>query len=373
MDSLATCNPPAAAARLQSRSAEAGTWATLRDRARGQRRFRRAGRGLPAEWVQADGTRLSFAHDDAGSLRRIGCGDWFVAIDAPPHRPTMSVRDPRGRTDLSFLRGGRLRTISRDADTFALEVDRHERPVRVAIPGSRVPLRYEWDAEGGCVVRAGDGAAILTLSARGGARRTAVAPDTFIEEEIALGWVVLRAVANGAPAETVTLRLRNLSAIAERRWSDGALETYARDSRGRLSAWTRGGASGGWEYAEGNLVLDAAGRRELDEAGRVTALRRVDGSVVRYRYDACGRRIAGADDGGATGYADDPLGALVRVEAPDGRVTECVFDGMGRRVSVRTGAAERREQRDEFGRLWSICDAQGRALHTYIWIGDRIA
>ena len=47
-------------------------------------------------------------------------------------------------------------------------------------------------------------------------------------------------------------------------------------------------------------------------------------------------------------------------------------DGLGRRVAVRRGALVRYEHRDEAGRLWSVTDAAGRALHTYVWLGDRI-
>jgi hypothetical protein len=80
MDFSATCNPPAAEPRYQSADPEDSV--RLYDNARGARRLRRDSRGVPAEWMQADGTCLGFTHDDAGSLRRIECGDWFVAIEA---------------------------------------------------------------------------------------------------------------------------------------------------------------------------------------------------------------------------------------------------------------------------------------------------
>jgi YD repeat-containing protein len=287
----------------------------------------------------------------------------------------MSVSDAHGRTDLTFTRGGQTRAIRRDEAEFVLELDEQDRPVRVVLPGSGIPLRYEWDADGGCVVHAGDGAAILTLTNTGWVRRITLGDDAYLEEELAFGRVFLRAIAPqpAGASLSVMLRLQNMSAIAERRWSDGTVESFTRDSDGRLSTWTRGDAAGGWSYADGQLVADETGCRELDAAGRVTTLRRTDGSGVRYSYDACGRRVRRDDDGGRIEYAYDPLGALVRVTTPDGRTTQYIFDGIGRRVAVRTGETLRCEHRDEYGRLWSVTDAQGRALHTYIWIGDRIA
>src|SRR5262249_3210680 len=199
--------------------------------------------------------------------------------------------------------------------------------------------------------------------------------DGCVEEELAVGRVVLRGSASepGGASLSVTLRLENMSAITERQWSDGTLERFTRDGDGRLSTWTRGDATGGWTYADGQLVAGETGCRDGDTAGRVTALRRSDGSVVRFSYDAYGRRIAREDGANRTTYAYDPLGALVRVTAPDGGETRYGFDGTGRRVSGRRGETLRHEHRDEYGRLWSVTDGQGRALHTYIWIGDRIA
>src|SRR5262249_19568293 len=150
-----------AAAELRPQSADVHGWVTLYDCARGARRLRHDARGRTAEWTQADGTRIGFTHDAAGSLRRIASRDWFVAIEAPARGPTMSVRDAHGRTDLTFTHGGRSRAIRRDDAELVLELDAHDRLVRVTLPGSGMKLRYDWDVDGGCVVRAGDCAAIL--------------------------------------------------------------------------------------------------------------------------------------------------------------------------------------------------------------------
>ena len=371
MDSLMTCNPPAAEEKPQSRP-EPETWLTLHDAARGTRHLCSDARGRPIAWIQADGTRLAFAHDDTGSLRRIEAGDWFVAINAPARGPTMVVRDRHGTTDLWFRHGGRARTICRDGHELTLELDEQERPVRVTLPGSVMPLHYVWDDDGGCVVSTGGSVTILALETAGARRRMSIADHACLEEVLAFGQVHLRA-ASGASALSVTLQLENMSAIAERRWSDGVRETLTRDASGRLSAWRCGDAAGTWRYAGADLVEDDHGQRELDAAGHVTALRRTDGSVVRYRYDACGRRSERMADDGVTRYAYDPLGALASVVQPDGCVTEYRFDGTGRRVSLHRGGAVRQEHRDEYGRLWSVTDGQGCALHSYIWIGDRIA
>lgn len=371
---MATWKPPAAGAEPRPQSADAAGWTILHDPVRGARRLRRDTAGRPAEWVQADGTRVGLGHDRGGSLRRLEAGDWFVDIEAPEHGPTLSIRDALGTTDLTFARGGRVRKIRRDGAELVLELDEQERPKRVVLPGSELPLRYEWDADGGCVIRAGDGAALLNLSNGIKVRRIALDDDVWLEEVLQPGRVSLSAGGEAVDAAiAVVLRLENMAAIAERRWSDGTLESFTRDREGRLSTWTCGNASGAWVYAHGHLVADAAGQRDVDAAGRVTALHRPDGSIVRYGYDACGRRISREDEAGRTTYAYDPLGALICVGRPDGGLTRCDFDGTGRRLVVQSAAALRGEHRDEYGRLWAVTDAAGRALHTYIWIGDRIA
>ncbi|MES2443245.1 MAG: phospholipase D-like domain-containing protein [Pseudomonadota bacterium] len=347
----------------------------MTDAARGRRRLDVDADGRPAALVDAEGVALAFTHDGEGNLRRIASGDWFVAIDGPAPEQTFAVADPAGSTRMLLTGGGRVRTLTRGADCVSIEFDSLERVRRVTLPGSVNALIYEWDEEGGCVVRAEGGGPLLTLSDVGRARRVALGRTAWWEEEIGLTRARLRAAVDGAVCDTLDIRLADLAVIAERRWSNGSGDSFERDARGRLSAWTQTDAGGGttvrhWRYAEGDLAEDSHGVRTLGEGGRVLAL----GDRVGYRYDAAGRRITRTGDGADTRYFYDPLGTLAGVETAAGGMTRFETDGMGRRVATRrSGRGVRHEHRDEVGRLWAVTDESGRALHAYIWIGDRIA
>ncbi len=346
------------------------------DAARGRRRLDVDAGGRPGALVDAEGVALAFEHDGEGSLRRVSSGDWFVAIDGPASGHTFAASDPAGRTEMLLARGGKLRTLTRGTDRIALEFDAYERVRRVELPGSANALAYEWDESGGCVIRAEGGGPLLTLSAAGMARRMTLDDDTWWEEEVDLTRLRLRAAVGGAVCDTLDIRLENLAAIAERRWSDGSGDRFTRDAEGRLASWTR--FDGGnnqqerhWRYDGGDLVEDSRGTRTIGEGGRVIALE--SDAAVAYRYNAAGHRTMRIADNGETRYFYDPLGTLTGVRTPDGRLTRFEIDGMGRRVAVRRdGAVVRHEHRDEVGRLWAVTDARGEALHVYIWMGDRI-
>lgn len=354
-------------------------WHQLTDAARGTRRLCLDAAGRPVAWIDATGTQLDFAHDAQGNLRRIASGAWFVEIDGPSADRTLRMTDPAGRTDLLLARAGRVRTIARGGDRLSIALDSLERVRRVELPGSVNALAYEWDEEGGCVIRAEGGGPLLTLTEVGPARRIALGPRDYWDEEVQPGRVRLRAVVAGAVQDSLELRLAGLAAIAGRRWSDGQSERFERDDRGRLSSASSVAVDGArqrrsWRYRDADLVEDAAGLRTVGDGGRVLRLDRPDGRQVAYRYDAAGRRIARVDESGETRYFYDPLGSLSAIRTPDGGEVRLATDGMGRRIAVEGGAADvRHEHRDEAGRLWAVTDEQGRAVHTYLWVGDRIA
>jgi YD repeat-containing protein len=361
-----------------SPSTDGPHWRVLTDATRGGRRLRIDADGRPAAWIDAAGARLDFAHDADGNLRRIDCGPWFTAIEGSAPGRTLRVTDRAGHTDLLLAKAGRERTIERGGHRLSVAFDALERVRRVVLPGSANALAYDWDEDGGCVIRAEGGGPLLTLSAAGAARRIALDPATWWDEEVQPGRVRLAATLDGSVHDTLDLRLTGLAAIAERRWRDGSGDRFERDERGRLSAWQAFDADGEtierrWRYLDDDLVEDAGGRRTLGDGGRVLALDRPDGDRVAYRYDANGRRVARFGRDGETHYAYDPLGTLVAINAGGGE-TRLETDGMGRRVAVRRdGRAARHEHRDEAGRLWAVTGDDGRALHAYIWIGDRIA
>src|SRR5262249_12882035 len=147
-----------------------------------------------------------------------------------------------------------------------------------------------------------------------------------------------------------------LGRITFRRWSDGSVEAFERDSSGRLTRWTRTGNAPDeriYHYEGDQLVAEdrngSTWRRLLDEAGRVLALTGPVGETVTYRYDACGRRTERIAGEQATRYAYDALGQLTSIDDSRHGLIEQTFDGLGRRV--RRGDV--REHRDHLGRLWS--------------------
>ncbi len=347
------------------------------DPARGRRKLELAGTGRPLAWTDATGTTLRFDHDQDDNLCRIASGDWFVGIEGRHGQQTFATTDPYGRTEMRLSRGGRSRSIVRGEDRVSLLLDEAERLLRVELPGSTAALLYDWDDDGGCVIRAEGGRVLLHLEAAGAARRIRLDRETWIDEAIEPTRVSVSAAAGGAVVDTLTLELSNLTAISERRWADGSGDRYSRDTEGRLSSETRFDALGAtaeasWTYVGADLASNEAGRRTLGEAGRVLALDRPDGTQVRYGYDAAGRRISRRGPDGETRYGYDPLGTLCHVELPDGSLVRYDTDGMGRRVASRHGGLLQHEHRDEIGRLWAVTDAAGQSLHVYIWVGDRI-
>lgn len=334
-------------------------------------------RGRAEALHAADGTRLTFDHDGDGNLRRIAAGDWFVRIESGTRRPTFAVEDPAGRTELTLSREGRSREISRGDQRLVLHMDDQERLRRAVLPGSAEALVYDWDEDGGCTVRAASGGSVLALSAAGRGRRVSVAPDTYWDEELTPLRVRLATVAAGIAQPSLTLTLQGMVAISERAWSDGARDVFARDEIGRLTAWTRTRAGETvrrpWSYEGDHLAAFGEAVRRTDPAGRVLSLHRPDADDIAYRYDSAGRRIARTQAGRVTLYRYDPLGTLQAVVDADGAETVFETDGLGRRTAVRRNGETRFEHRDELGRLWSVTDGAGVVLHTYVWLGDRIA
>ena len=62
------------------------------------------------------------------------------------------------------------------------------------------------------------------------------------------------------------------------------------------------------------------------------------------------------------------------VELPEGRRVTAAYDGLGRRIEVRSDnegpKGVRFEHRDAGGRLWAVTDGDGNVLATYVWFDD---
>ncbi len=101
-----------------------------------------------------------------------------------------------------------------------------------------------------------------------------------------------------------------------------------------------------------------------DSAGRVTACR---GAGVEWRYGYSGEHLTVVDGPeGARFLTRDGNGRPLRVRMGS-RVADVAYDADGARLGIPSVPAN--WNRDSLGRLWTVTDADGRVLHTYLWDG----
>lgn len=303
---------------------------------------------------------------------------FFLSIDSSRPDSTFSVEDGGGRTDVVLNKGGRRRVLKRGVDALEIELDGNERLRRVRIPGSARALVYSWDDGGNCEIKAAGAPWSVRLTEQGSSRCIEIAPGVGWRERVLPASVVLETFGDeGREATRVVLELDGCGRTKARTWNDGSRETFTRDNHGRLSQWTRCGAGGStYRFAGADLAEEESERgterRELDTAGRVRTLTRADGTRILYEYDGAGRRVARREKGRTRRYEYDVLGQLRQVVDDNGQPVEMAYDGLGRRLSVRRGHEVLFEHRDEAGRLWAVTDEDGIALHTFLWVGDRM-
>ena len=354
-------------------------WRLLDDPVRGRRRYRFDPSGLPREAWLADGRHLHFAHEDNGHLRALACDDGYRLdlVSGRPREIALRLVDNEGTTDVRL--GARSQRLERGGAALEIARDDEGRPVRVELPGSGLSLRYRWRDDGTLDVETGDGASLLTVRGPAARRRFEIAGIAWQERASPRGLRIAAGALEGRIATDPRGR------VVERSWSGRLSESFERDDGGRLSRWIirpagRAAREHRYRFAGGRIVgeeIRAEGRCEvlrrcLDEGGRVLAVDGGGGGQRRYGYDGAGRRLWREDAGGITRYAYDPLGKLVRVERPDGVVVRMTYDGLGRRVRIAVAGETRFEHRDARGRLWAVTDAAGRALRSYLWLGERV-
>ncbi|HEX5414196.1 MAG TPA: hypothetical protein VFZ25_00930, partial [Chloroflexota bacterium] len=282
------------------------------------------------------------------------------------------VADPHGVTEVRVDRD--RAEVQRGRFTVGLRHDSHGRLRRVEAPGLPTPLSYSWSADGSGTIGLDGDPDLLAVTTTKDSLRV----DTELggwEESSRLGRIALRAWSAAGDEEGVEIEHDLLGRIRARRWSDGTVESFARDDRGRLARWTRSGADPyerEYRYAGEHLAAEirpeGSWLRELDGAGRVLSVTGPDGARVSYTYDARGQRATRQEGARSTRYTYDPLGQLVEiVDSSTGR-TRQEFDGLGRRVA----RGDVREHRDASGRLWSVTDPAGNLRHLFIWLDDRL-
>lgn len=366
-------------------SASVEGWQELDDPVRGRRLLRRNAAGLPEEIHLADGRKLHLSHDRQGRLTGLAGDDGYrLALRFPGRRHrALIVSDQAGDTRVRVNdRGQRIR---RGDSVLTLECDGKGRPRRMRLPGSARALLYRWRKDSVEIGAAEDDEPVIRVTLSGRRQRYELDGASWEEQTRAKGLSVRALDEDNHELLAAEVFTDNQHRTSERRWNDGSADRYDRDSTGRLSTWRHVSLSGGgfdrtYGYREGELVEEtiatagrrATKRRTLDGGGRPVVVTSGDGEQTRYEYDAAGRRTRRTDRRGTTRYAYDILGKLGEVCLPDGRRVRLSYDGLGRRVRVDVGARTRFEHRDGRGRLWAVTDGAGRALHTFIWLGERV-
>lgn len=358
----------------------------LFDRARGCRRQRLDAAGRVVEAWLADGTRIAVERDPAGMMRTLQSGNSFHLQFEPMGRSRANWRVTAGRriTEIRSSRNGRDLSLESETGRLRIECDGLRRYRRVQVPGSSLALEYEWQGDRRCIVRGEQGEPYLRLHRNShgldidfgfGSRTERSSP---MRQSVSISDLQRREVLRFAA------NLDSQSRPKSRSWSDGWAEEFRRDGTGRLTRWIRRGRLADdieYAYSQAGLLRERrlTGDRifDLDEAGRVISLWHPAGEPLSFSYDANGRRVRANSPTGTTRYTFDPLGQLTSIHGPDSSVTESAYDGIGRRVETRwassSGVTEvRYEHRDADGRLWSVTDEWGRALHTYVWLDGRV-
>ncbi|EIV92716.1 Rhs family protein [Frankia sp. QA3] len=294
-----------------------------------------------------DGRAVALEGDGVRHHRRDDEGGWTV-IDDPAG--ATSLRQDEYRTEL--LRDGHLLAQRRAGDAEEWTV-----------PGTPQPVRIERDPQGQvCLVLVGD--RVVARRADGATARV-------------LRWAS-GDVGHG-PEGLFAAGPRQRSRLEWAARAEGGTLTLGRDSyrfdaEGRVvehrHPWL-----GATRYAFAGRELAAVdtpdGRVELHHSadGRVRVRRDTSGRTT-YGYDEAGRRVRETGPSGVRRLEWDGLDRLVAV-ADEGWTVRYGYDGFGRRVrrtlEGAAGTDVRLEHRDLQGRLWSVTDAGGRALRTFVW------
>jgi YD repeat-containing protein len=376
------------------------------DPTRGRRVVRFAPDGTPVRIERADGSVLDIERDDRRRALVLGTGGRAL-VTLRAERGQVTAVDPSGSTTAWRTQRG-TRVERRDGEGGArpggpdrpggtggtggpggpggpggavLRIDRDAagRPRRVTLPGSESDLHYRWVSPGRWSVETSSAEVVLTLRSGPGGTTSVDLPGGWgWDEELAESTVTCTATDGVALATT---ELDAAGRVAGRTTADGARHRYARDDRGRVVVWSTSRADGSatstrWEFEGASIaatVRDGRRRRHRVDAGeRVTALLGGGRPTVRHRFDANGARTARIGPDGTTTYTYDVLGQLTGMTRPDGTRTTIGWDGLGRRVQVVADGIRLDEHRDLDGRLWAVTDAEGRAVHTFVWWEGRV-
>ncbi|HEX9821350.1 MAG TPA: phospholipase D-like domain-containing protein [Methylomirabilota bacterium] len=306
-----------------------------------------------------DGTRLQYAYDLAGHLRRVthSSGAWVEFGQDDAGREWWS-RTSRTETVIRVTADGLPLAVVQRADGHEWTVEYRREPT-----GWPVVATGPWP---------GDLAGHVRIETDPARRRTTLrfSNGTSTVEELMPGPRLRLARVSRAGA-------MGGERVVEFEYGDAARlsrvgGTSARyDEACRLVAW---GES--WTCAH-----DAQGRRTRSRRhGRTTAYAhqgwavseaRVDGGLVTFAYDELGRRLRRRGPDGETHYAYDLFGQLAGVTLPDGRRVEYLHDGFGRLVGRAVDGRVRYYVVGVDGHRLAESDGAGRVTASYVWVGPQ--
>jgi YD repeat-containing protein len=356
---------------------EQGHTVVAEDATRGRRRIHVGAGGTPT-WVErADGSRLRIERDDRRRSLRISDDDGQLCALRGTQTglgAEVTATDRSGATTARRNEHTTRVTRRTGAGDTVLRVDRDgaDNLRRVTLPGSDLDLIYRPDGAGRWVVQTSDGRTVMTIVAAGTDRTVSLADGWGWHESVRPGLVE---IADPAGTRLVATELDRAGRVVGRIDSDGARHTYERDEQGRLVGWSSPHGTVRWELGEYGIEAVVSGTRRRrwrrDGGSRVVA-QAGNGATVRYAYDAGGHRTRRHGPDGETRYCYDALGQLTGVHHADGHRTAIGWDGLGRRVWVEHDGRRLDEHRDLQGRLWAVTDADGRAVHVFVWFEGRV-
>jgi len=362
---------------------------TERTEARGSEVTARDTRGNITAMTDAAGRTTRFEYDDAGrEVARIGPtgARWQTRYDKAG-RTTAEI-DPTGATTRYQYSptGRRVAETDPIGRTTRYDYDAAGQRTQVIDPAGGV-TRYEYDADGqqisetspaGLVTRFEYDAAhrrIAVTDPRGGITRYAYNPRGEQTRSVSPGGAVrkLRYDAAGqlvAAEDPLGATTRydyddagNLTALTD---AKGAVWRSAYDKAGRQTSSTDPlGRTTKLTYNTlGGLtsITEPSGKKtrmERDSVGQLTRRIAADGNEVSFTYDGAGRRTSMSDATGATRYAYDPAGRLVKVTKPDGQVFSSRYDAAGQRLELDYPDGHTVNYRyDRNGRLVGLLDSK---------------
>jgi RHS repeat-associated protein len=309
--------------------------------------------------IDAPGGRCRFEHDASGRLVTVHRGSTgAVAYRYDEQGRVIAYRTAHLATQQEFDQQGRVTVLRQVLDGVAIEMrlsyDAAARLSEVYLPGSSMPMCYEWDAKGR--------PARIRIADRAIARFEYVEPAKVCRVHLANG-VVEHSMADSIDSRPLARQWARNGEVLEAR-------TYAYDATGKLRH-------------------DGRCAYEYDALGRLSTAYALDtplesGQTWHYRYDTldnrtdlahaglttwsdqCGRLTGKSGHGCEWGYRYDDAGQLREVLAHGDVMARFTYDAKGRLAAMCAGGCVERYLYGPADELFAVTDSAGRPLRLYV-------